>query len=47
MYTCAEYRQEMLLLALQNRLHQSELTEEERREIEERIRKLEAEMEMD
>lgn len=46
-YTCTEYRQEMLLLALQRRISQEKLTEAERRELEENIRKLEAEMDMD
>lgn len=47
MYTCTEYRQEMLLLALQRRLSRENLTEAERRDLEEKIRRLEAEMGMD
>lgn len=36
-YTCSDYRDEMTLLALRNRLHSAELTEEERRKIKEGI----------
>ena len=46
-YTCADYRQEMLLLALRKRISQEKLTGAERRELEEKIRRLEAEMDMD
>ncbi len=46
-YTCTDYRQEMLLLALQRRIGQEKLTGAERRELEEKIRRLEAEMDMD
>lgn len=46
-YTCTDYRQEMLLLALQRRIRQDKLTDAERRELEEKIRSLEAEMDMD
>ena len=40
-YTCNEYRDEMTLLALRNRLKRDALTEEERREIEAEIRRFE------
>jgi hypothetical protein len=30
-YTCKEYREEMILLALQQKLQRSDITEEERR----------------
>lgn len=46
-YTCAEYREEMLLLALQKQLQQEGLTEAQKKEIEEKIKKLEKEMGMD
>lgn len=45
-YTCTEYREEMLLLALRRRLMQDGLPDEEKRRIEEEIRKLEAKMDM-
>jgi hypothetical protein len=41
-YTCADYRQEMILLGLRRRLAQGSLSAEERRAILEEIRKLEA-----
>jgi hypothetical protein len=46
-YTCREYRQEMILLGLKQQLENADLTQEERRKIENDIRKLEAEMGMD
>jgi hypothetical protein len=46
-YTCREYREEMVLLGLRRRLEQEDLTEEERRDLRERLARLEAEMEMD
>ena len=45
-YTCVEYRAEMRLLALKNRLAQSELPEDERQRIIKEIKHLEAEMGM-
>ncbi len=45
-YTCTEYREEMLLLALRRQLGRSGLSEEEKKRISEEIRKLEAKMEM-
>jgi len=46
-YTCREYREEMTLLGLNQRLKDADLTEEERRRVEEDIRRLETEMGMD
>ena len=46
-YTCADYRTEMTLLGLKRRLHQEELSEEERQAILSRIEELEAEMAFD
>ncbi|GBC59915.1 hypothetical protein DENIS_0857 [Desulfonema ishimotonii] len=46
-YTCTEYRQEMVLLALQKQLSQGGLSEEQKQEILEKIRKLEVEMDME
>jgi len=40
-YTCGDYRDEMTLLALRNRLNSAALSEDERRQIEEEIRKFE------
>lgn len=46
-YTCTQYREEMLLLALQNQMAQKNLSEEQKKEIQEKIRKLEKEMNME
>ncbi|MBN1655693.1 MAG: hypothetical protein JXA30_18150 [Deltaproteobacteria bacterium] len=43
-YTCKEYQQEMILLSLRRRLNDPAIGEQERRQIEEAIRKLEEEM---
>jgi len=40
-YTCNEYREEMILLALQNKLQQPHLDEKERQEIVQEIARLE------
>ena len=40
-YTCNDYREEMTLLALRNRLKDNGLSMDERRQIEEEIRRLE------
>jgi hypothetical protein len=40
-YTCNEYRAEMILLALQNKLQLANLSEQERREIFREIARLE------
>ncbi len=45
-YTCNEYRTEMILLGLNNRLNQENLTEEERQNIKEEIARLETDMGM-
>ena len=45
-YTCNEYREEMMLLGLQRRLHAEDMSEEERERLKERIRDLEAAMGM-
>jgi len=45
-YTCNEYRAEMILLGLNNRLNHETLTQEERRKIEEEIARLESDMGM-
>ena len=39
--TCNDYRDEMTLLALKRRLRSTELTDQERRQIEEEIRRFE------
>ena len=46
-YTCAEYRDEMMLLGLTRRLGEENLTDTERGELLARIRELETAMEMD
>ena len=45
-YTCSEYRQEMVLLALRRKLLLSELTEEERLRLAEEVARLEEELGM-
>ncbi len=42
-YGCRDYRQEMILVGLHERLRRSDLSEEERRALEEEIRRLEEE----
>jgi len=46
-YTCTQYREEMLLLALRRQVAQENLTEEQKKELQEKIRKLEKEMDME
>ena len=46
-YTCSDYRQEMMLLGLENRLSSENLSDEERRNLVEEIKKLETVMCMD
>ncbi|QTA92611.1 hypothetical protein [Desulfonema magnum] len=46
-YTCTDYRTEMILLGLERRLNQEDLSEEERRAILSEIRKLEEKMGLD
>jgi hypothetical protein len=45
-YTCNEYREEMQLLGLQRRLHDQDISEEERQDLKEKIKDLEASMGM-
>jgi hypothetical protein len=42
-YGCSDYRREMMMAALQARLRQDTLSEEERRELEKTLRSMEAE----
>jgi hypothetical protein len=46
-YTCSEYRQEMVLLGLKNRLSSENLSDEEKRNLIKEIKKLETVMRMD
>jgi hypothetical protein len=46
-YTCAEYRQEMMLLGLMRKLESPGLPDRERKTIVEKIRRLEQQMGMD
>lgn len=46
-YTCTEYRQEMILLALQLRLANENLLETEKETLREEIRRLESAMNME
>lgn len=46
-YTCNEYRDEMLLLALNKRLNEHDLSEDEKQRIIKEIKKLESVMGMD
>lgn len=43
-YTCAEYREEMMLAGLQRTLHKTDLTSEERKKLEQQIAELEKKM---
>jgi hypothetical protein len=45
-YTCTDYREEMLLLALTRKLESGALSEEERRQVVEEIKGLEQKMGM-
>jgi len=45
-YTCAEYREEMMLLGLKKRLNNESLSDQEKETIIKEIKKLEAEMEI-
>lgn len=45
-YTCTDYREEMILLGLQKRLNQGNLTEEEKKEILREIEVIEKQMGM-
>jgi hypothetical protein len=46
-YTCNEYRQEMILLSLQKRINEENISEEEKVIILKEIKRVEHEMEMD
>ncbi len=46
-YGCADYRDEMMLVKLKNRLNDARLTDAERAEIVSQIRRLEKEMRLD
>ena len=46
-YGCADYRDEMILVKLKNRLNEAGLSDRERAEIEDTIRRLEKEMRLD
>ena len=46
-YTCTEYREEMILLGLKQRLADPDLSETEKQALLARINQLEQEMEMD
>ncbi|MCG6972562.1 MAG: hypothetical protein LJE66_05400 [Desulfobacterales bacterium] len=46
-YTCSDYRIEMILVSLRQRLRQEDLDESKRKEILTQIEKLEATMELD
>ncbi len=46
-YTCTEYREEMMLLSLNRRLNNEELSDSERQEITAEIKKLKSAMDMD
>jgi hypothetical protein len=43
-YTCSDYRQEMMLAGLRRQLSDPQLSEADRKTLEERIRRLEVEM---
>ncbi len=46
-YTCSDYRQEMILVALKKQLSSGDLTGEEKKALEERVKELEADMGLD
>ncbi|WP_419662544.1 hypothetical protein [Desulfosarcina variabilis] len=46
-YTCSEYREEMLLLGLKRQLEDPTLSESEKKQLSEKITKLEQQMGMD
>jgi len=46
-YTCAEYRTEMILLSLRQRLQNEDLNEDERNDIISQIEKFESTMNLD
>ena len=46
-YTCRDFREEMILLALKRQLSSTDLTEEERSALEKRVKELESDMGLD
>jgi len=46
-YTCTDYRQEMILLGLRQRLFKGSLSDSEKKKIQDEIRKIESQMGMD
>jgi hypothetical protein len=46
-YTCTDYRTEMILLSLRQRLKQEDLSEVERKDILSQIEKVEVDMKLD
>lgn len=46
-YTCNEYRQEMILLSLQKRINEENLSDDEKAELLLEIERVEQEMDMD
>ena len=46
-YTCNDYREEMILLGLQRRLKNPDLTDEEKKAIQAEIKKIEKLMDME
>lgn len=46
-YTCTDYRTEMILVSLRQRLKQEDLNEDEKKEILLQIENIEADMELD
>ena len=46
-YTCNEYRQEMILAGLRKRLADPNLSDSERKDLEEQVHQLEREMDLD
>jgi hypothetical protein len=46
-YTCTDYRTEMILVSLRQRLQQEDLNEDEKKEILLQIEEIEAAMELD
>ncbi|MDM8537291.1 hypothetical protein QUF70_11090 [Desulfobacterales bacterium HSG17] len=46
-YTCAEYREEMMLIGLRKQLNQEGISDEKKKKLIKQIKKLESEMDMD
>jgi hypothetical protein len=45
-YTCNDYRQEMILLALKQQLVDSDLSQAQKERLQEQVRQIEAEMDL-